>query len=72
MDALFSLSFEDDGVRDTLVDVIHMMRPAAALFAPALAARVGLRLVGRLAGGAAPPRATPFPPGVDGPTSCAA
>jgi 2-polyprenyl-6-methoxyphenol hydroxylase-like FAD-dependent oxidoreductase len=72
MDALFSLSFEDDGIRDTLVDVIHMMRPATALFAPALAARVGLRLVGRLAGLAPPGVVTPFPPGADGPASCAA
>ena len=64
MDALFTLSFEDDGVRDTLVDVIHMMRPASALFGPAIAARAGLRLVGRLAGRTARPAPTAFPPGV--------
>jgi hypothetical protein len=58
MDALFQASFTDTVVRDTIIDVLHMVRRSTALFAPAVVTRVGLgamrRRLGVAAGDGAP------------------
>jgi len=39
MDALFTASIDDAVIRAQIIDVIHMLKPPAALFGPVLIAR---------------------------------
>lgn len=63
-DALFQASFADAGVRDTIVEVFHLLAPSAALFGPAIVARVGIDVVRRRLAGGAPTVAVPPAPGL--------